>query len=207
MTSASNSLNSLRPDSGAQIAPLATHNMSLEKRYGNTFVNDVFKDNILLTLNYMDGKVKAASDINWAEVEKPAKYEFTLKPGEEFTFHDQVLAAYKGNIVKSTNAHFNYTDGFKSDGYLTGDGVCHLASLIYWTAKDAGLTAIAPRNHDFANIPEVPREYGVSIYDLPGDPGSSQYQNLYITNNKEKDVKFVFEYKDNILTISVVEKE
>ncbi len=205
LATASNSLNPVRPDFAASQHILATHNMSLNKRYGNTFVNDVFKDNILLTLNYMDGKVRVAKDINWSEVEKPAIYEFTLKPGEEFAFHDQILSTYKGNVVKTTNAHFNYTDGFKSDGYLTGDGVCHLASIIYWTAKDAGLNATALRNHDFANIPEVPREYGVAIYDLPGDPVSSQYQNLYITNNKEKPVKFMFEYKDNILTVSVLE--
>lgn len=186
-------------------ATLASRSFSLNERYGNSFVNDVFKDNILLTLSYMEGEVKSAKDISWPEIEKPTHYEFTLNPGEEFAFHDQILPQYKGNIVKTTNAHFNYQDGYKSDGYLTGDGVCHFASLIYWAAKDAGLTAVAPRNHDFAVIPQVPREYGVSIYDLPSDPVSSQYQNLYITNNKEKPVKFVFDYKDNILTVSVLE--
>lgn len=184
---------------------LASRSFSLNERYGNTFVNDVFKDNILLTLRYMDGTVKSAKDISWSEVEKPTHYEFSLKPGEKFAFHDQILPAYKGNVVKTTNAHFNYQDGYKSDGYLTGDGVCHFASLIYWAAKDAGLEAVALRNHDFATIPQVPREYGVSIYAKPGDPVSSQYQNLYITNNKEKPVRFVFDYKDNILTVSVLE--
>jgi hypothetical protein len=191
-------------NSGGVSMPMASHTMSLEDRYGNTYVNNVFKDNILLTLGYLRGSVKGVGGISWDEVEKPFTYEFTLKPGEEFAFHDSILAQYNGNVVKTTNAHFNYTDGFKSDGYLTGDGVCHLASLVYWTAKDAGLAAIAPRNHNFAAIPDIPREYGVAIYDKPGELESSGFQNLYITNNKENAVKFVFEYKDNALTVSVV---
>lgn len=186
---------------------LASRSFSLNERYGNTFVNDVFKDNILLTLAYMEGAVKSKSDISWPEVEKPIHYEFTLKPGEGFAFHDQILSQYKDKIVKTTNAHFNFTDGFKSDGYLMGDGVCHFASLIYWAARDAGLDTLAPRNHDFANIPQVPREYGVAIYALPGDAGSSQNQNLYIVNNKEKPVSFVFDYKeDGTLSVGVLEK-
>jgi hypothetical protein len=178
--------------------------MSLEKRYGNTYVNNIFKDNILLTLAYIDGRVTSKAHIDWNEVEKPFHSEFSLNPGQEFTFHDQVLPTYRGNIVKTTNAHFNYTDGFKSDGYLMGDGVCHLASIIYWAAKDAGLNAYAPSNHNFAVIPEVPREYGVSIFVRP-DLHQGANNNLYITNNKEKPVKFVFDYKDSILTVSVVE--
>lgn len=183
----------------------ATHTMSLNDRYGNTYVNDVFKDNILLTLSYLRGSVNSKGEISWPEVEKPFSYEFTLKPGEEFAFHDSISSIYKGNVVKTTNAHFNYTDGYKSDGFLTGDGVCHLASLIYWTAKDAGLDAIAPRNHDFAVIPDVPKEYGVAIFDMPGQVESSGLQNLYITNNRKNDIKFVFEYKDDALTVSVVD--
>lgn len=185
---------------------LASRSFSLNERYGNSFVNGVFKDNILLTLRYMDGTVKVAQDISWSKVEESTHYEFSLKPGEVFAFHDQVLAEYKEKVVKTTNAHFNFKDGYKSDGYLMGDGVCHFASLIYWAAKDAGLTAVAPRNHDFAEIPQVPKEYGVSIYALPGNPATSQNQNLYITNNKEKPVHFVFDYKDNILTVSVSEE-
>lgn len=189
---------------GSPAVPIASHTMSLENRYGNAYVNGVFKDNILLTLSYMRDSVATRGQVVWEEVEKPFIYEFELKPGEEFAFHDQVLPRYGGNVVKTTNAHFNYADGFKSDGYLMGDGVCHLASLIYWAAKDAGLTAIAPHNHDFAVIPDVPREYGVGIYFMPGVVESSGQSNLYITNSKENPVKFVFEYKDNALTVSVV---
>lgn len=192
---------------GASNVALATHSFSLEKRYGNAYVNGVFKDNILLTLNYLDGSVKAADEISWENVEKPLHYEFTLNPGEVFAFHDKLLPQYVGKVVKTTNAHFNYQDGYKSDGFLTGDGVCHLASLIYWAALDAGLDAYAPANHDFAPIPEVPKEYGVSIYARPGDDAGSAHQNLYITNNKDVPVSFVFDYKDNSLSVSVVESK
>lgn len=192
---------------GSSSVELASRSFSLEQRYGNTFVNDVFKDNILLTLNYLDGSVKDKADINWENIEKPFSFEFTLKPGEEFAFHDQILPEYDKNVVKTTNAHFNYQDGFKSDGYLMGDGVCHLASLIYWAAKDAGLEAYAPTNHNFAVIPEVPKEYGVSIYSLPGGFETSARQNLYIVNNLENPVSFSFTYDGVNLTVNVTELE
>lgn len=186
---------------GVSSVPIATHSMSMEDRYSNKFVNDVFKDNILLALNYMDGAVKSIKDVSWDNVEKQFHYEFTLNPGEEFVFDDAVLPEYKGNIVKSTNAHFTSNEGFKSDGFLVGDGVCHLASIIYWTAKDAHLDAYAPSNHNFANIPEVPREYGVAIY------SPSPMGNLYITNNKSNSVKFVFDYNGSNLSVSVLDSK
>ena len=182
---------------------LGSHTMPLNDRYSNEFVNTVFKDNILLTMAYMNGEVKSANQIAWKAVEKPFSYEFSLKPNETFAFHDNMLPEYAKTVVKTTNAHFNYSDGFKSDGYLTGDGVCHLASLIYWVAKDAGLNAVAPSNHDFAVIPDVPKKYGVAIYEGPS--GAGTMQNLYITNDKKFTVRFVFEYKDNALTLNIVE--
>jgi hypothetical protein len=196
---AASSTNGLSEANMPKNVTLASHVMPMNDRYGNTFVNDVFKDNILLNIAYMDGLVKSKADIDWTKIESDFHYEFTLQPREEFAFHDKVADQYKGKIVKTTNAHFNYDDGFKSDGYLTGDGVCHLASIIYWTAKDAGLTAIAPTNHNFAVIPDVPKEYGVAIYE---GPEGGQMSNLYITNNKEKPVTFVFDYKNGNLTVS-----
>lgn len=186
---------------------MASHEMSLSDRYENAYVNGVFKDNILLTLRYLEGSVTEADEISWEAVKKPFKYEFSLKPKEEFAFHDTILPEYAGNIVKTTNAHFNYQDGFKSDGYLFGDGVCHLASLLYWVAKDAGLEVVAPTNHNFANVPEVPREYGVSISFRPNEVYRSALQNLYITNNKEVPIDFVFEYNGEDLKISVKEAQ
>lgn len=190
----------------ASSVALASKTFSLEDRYDVPSVNTVFKDNILLTLKYMDGEIKGKGDISWDKVEAPFHAEFTLKPGEEFAFHDQILPEYKGNVVKTTNAHFNWTDGFKSDGYLTGDGVCHLASFIYWVAKDAGLTAVALTNHNFAKINDVPKEYGVAIYDWPGQFETSARQNLYITNNLDKPVTFMFNYDGNNLTIGVIKE-
>jgi vancomycin resistance protein YoaR len=135
----------------------------------------------------------------------PSTYEVVIKPGETFAFHDDVNPLYSGKLVATTNAHFNAVEGFKSDGYLVGDGVCHFASLINWAARDAGLTVIAPTNHDFANIPQVPKQYGTSIYYTPGEPSVNQMQNLYVVNNKKKPVRMVFNYKNNNLSVAVYE--
>lgn len=182
---------------------IAKQQISLENRYDNKFVNDVFKDNILLNIAYMREDVRNASDINWDAVRKPFDYRFTLKPHEAFAFHEDVLPEFRGNVVKTSNAHFNLREGFRSDGYLPGDGVCHLASLMFWAAKDAGLETYAPTNHDFRRIPEIEPEYGVSIYKTPYTSTSSALQNLYITNNTEAPVTFTFEYDGQNLTVSV----
>ena len=178
---------------------LASHSFSMANRYGNEFVNTVFKDNILLTLNYLNGEVKSKSDIDWTKIESSFHYEFSLKPGEEFAFHEHTTPEYSKNVVKTTGVNFNWVEGFKSDGLLVGDGVCHLASLMYWTAKDAGLTAFAPSNHNFAQIPDVPKEYGVAI------EAPSPWGNLYIVNNFDKPVTFIFDYDGKDLDISVIE--
>lgn len=183
---------------------IAQQEMPLDDRYPDKFVNDVFRDNILLNLAYLSGKVHSPKDVKWDEITKPFNYEFKLEPNKTFAFHGDVKDKYKDSLVKTTNAHFNFADGFKTDGYLFGDGVCHLASLINWVAKDAGLLVEAPTNHDFANIPDVPREYGVSIYNAPGAKGSNEQQNLYITNNKAKSIAFRFEYKNDKLKVSAV---
>lgn len=187
------------------VKQLASEQISLEKRYSDSYVNDVFKDNILLSLAYLSGKVNKKEDIDWNEIEKPFEYKFTLMPNKTFAFHEDVLDEYKSSLTKTTNAHFNFADGFKTDGYLMGDGVCHLASLMYWTAKTAGLDAYAPVNHDFAVIPQVPKEFGVSIYKMPGDNSGNARQNLYITNNKTGPVIFNFVYRDRQLTLSIYE--
>jgi len=181
---------------GASSAVLASHSFSLENRYDNEFVAGVFKDNILLTLRYLDNPALTKAEINWEEVEKPFHTEFTLEPGQEFAFHDKTLADYSENVVKTANAHFIGQEGFKSDGYLIGDGVCHLASLMYWVAKDAGLTAYSPSNHNFAKINDVPKEYGVAILS-PNPLG-----NLYIINSLDQPVTFNFDYDGENLVVS-----
>jgi hypothetical protein len=186
---------------------LSQHAMSLEDRYPVQSVSDVFKDNILLTLYYLSGKVKDPSQINWDEIHKPFHYEMTLKPGEVFAFHNDVLPQYQGKTIVTTNATFGPSDGFRSDGYLYGDGVCHLASLINWAARDAGLSVNAPTNHNFAVIPEISREYGTAIYYSPGQSQTNEMQNLYVENNLQKPVHFVFDYKDGMLSVSVAEEK
>lgn len=184
---------------------LASREFSLGKRYEDSFVNNVFKDNILLTIDYISGKKVNPAKIDWATLQKPFEYKLVLKPGETFAFHDDVLPEFDGKVAKTTNAHFNFSEGFKSSGYLVGDGVCHLASLLYWVAKDAGLETVSQVKHDFANIPEVPKEYGVSIYAYPGSQATDKMQNLYITNNREREVAFVFDFDGQNLKITAVE--
>ena len=186
---------------------LASKTFSLEDRNSSKFVNDIFKDNILLTLNYMEGRVKNKSEIVWEDIEKPRSYRFELKPGESFAFHDQILKSHNETVVKTTNARFNYQDGFKSSGYLYGDGVCHLASILYWASLDAGLESHAPTNHNFADINEVPRQYGVSIYAIPGGFEKSASQNLYITNSLDTPISFIFNYDGRELSVDVTKSK
>lgn len=185
---------------------LASKSISLENRYPNKMVSNVFKDNILLTISYLSDKQDKAKAPKWDEVEKPFTYDFTLKSGERFAFHDTTMPLYAQNVVKTTNAHYNGAEGFKSDGYLMGDGVCHLASLFYWAAKDAGLSAVAPVNHDFAVIPEISKEYGVAIYSDPANPGVSAQQNLYISNNLDVPVTFHIAYNGKDLSVKVLKQ-
>lgn len=184
-------------------AVLASRTISLENRYPDSYVNSVFKDNILLNMAYLGGRINSASKIDWKAIKKPFSYHLELKPNETFAFHEDVLSEYQGKVNTTTNAHFNAQDGFKSDGYLAGDGICHLASLIYWVAKDASLNAKAPTNHDFMPIPEIPKEFGVSIYYYPGRTSTNAMQNLYITNNTLNTVHFKFDYDGKNLSLSI----
>lgn len=192
---------------GTSREELSRRTFSVENRYDNEFVKSVFKDNILLNLHYLAGTVTNKEDIVWAEVQKPFLYEFTLNPGEGFAYHDQILPQYKEKIVKTTNSHFNFTDGYRSSGFLYGDGVCHLASLIHWAALDADLESVSLASHDFARINEVPKEFGVSIKYMPGNFANSSRQNLYIVNQKDVPITFVFNYDGTNLTVSVMKEK
>lgn len=188
------------------ITPLASKEMSLEKRSFDPYVNEVFKDNILLSLAYMDGRLKNKEDISWKEIRKPFSYHFILEPNKTFAFHKDVLPKFLDSVALTTNAHFDFSEGFKSDGYLFGDGVCHLASFMYWVAKEGGLVAYAPTNHSFAEIPEIPGQFGVSIYSMPENPVANAKQNLYITNNKTEPIVFEFQYDGKILKLTIGKK-
>lgn len=182
---------------------IAQESIDLSYRYPVPAVSNVFRDNILLNLAYLSGKIKNAQEINWDKVRSPQTYEITLAPGEVFAFHEDVLPEFANKKIVTTNAHFNAAEGFLSDGVLYGDGVCHLASLINWTAQDAGLRVVSQVNHDFMAIPGVDRKYGTAIYYSPGEHGINQAQNLYVENTLEKTVRLVFVYNNNQLTLSV----
>jgi VanW like protein len=195
--------NSIAVQNQTQNQLLAKHDMLMSDRYPVPSVSKVFADNILLTLGYMSGNVKNSGQINWDAVHKPATYEFTLKPGEVFAFHDDVLPEFAGKKIITTNAHFDASEGFEYDGDLYGDGVCHLASLMNWVARDAGLKVVAPTPHNFAVIPGIDAKYGTAIYYAPGDTSANEAQNLYIENTLNKPVEFVFTYVNNNLTLSI----
>lgn len=177
---------------------------SLLDRYSNTYVSNIFAENILLTLYYMRGNTITATP-DWNAVKKPFTYSFTLQPGEVFAFHQDVLPKFADKVVKTTNAHFGSQEGFVSDGYLVADGVCHLASLINEAGQHAGLMVDAPTNHNFAVIPEVDKKYGTAIYYMPGSTGANMQQNLYVQNNKDKPITFIFDYDGKELKIRVTE--
>lgn len=183
---------------------LAEKSFSMGYRYPDQWVSNVFKDNILLTLYYLRGNPKT-QEVNWTAVERPFHYEIKIPKGKTFAFHEDVLPEYKDKIVKTTDSHFNSYEGFKSDGWLVGDGVCQLASFINMAARAAGLDVLSPTNHNFAAIPQVPREFGVAIYDVPGQNYSNELQNLYVTNNRGKETSLAFDFDGKNLKVSVTE--
>ncbi|MBA3724420.1 MAG: VanW family protein [Candidatus Levybacteria bacterium] len=182
---------------------LAEQKLNLTNRYAEPYINDVFKDNILLNLAYMAGTVQNAGQINWDAVRAPSSYSFTLQPGEVFAYHDNVLPQYEGRVVQGTNTSFGAADGYRSSGLLYGDGVCHFASLINMTARDAGLEVVAPTNHDFAMIPDIDPMYGTAIYYAYGQPEINMQQNLYVENTFAVPVKVVFENTGDSLVVRI----
>lgn len=187
---------------------VATRSMSLDNRaMPGSLMSEVMEDNILLTIAYMRRIVPNRAQVDWEAVRKPFTYSFELKPGETYAFQKDVLPEYAGSVAKTIDVNFGYADGYKNDGYLVGDGVCHLASLFYWAAKDAGLNALAPTNHNFMAIPEIPREYGVAIYSQPGSAEANAQQNLYVKNDTSEVVTFEISYDGDKLTTKVLKEQ
>lgn len=184
----------LRLEAHAQ-TELSSRSMSLNTRYGGVELpENVYKDNILLNLAYLSGKVKSSKDINWDALDQPFTMTFSLEPGQRFAYHDLIASEYKDNVAVTAHTNFGAGDGYKFEGGLYGMGVCHLASLIHWAALDAGLESVAPSNHDFYAIPEIPKEYGVAVYASEDAEAVSARQNLYIKNNLDSKVTFEFKY-------------
>lgn len=184
-------------------ATIASESYSLLDRYRVPSVNNVFADNILLTLSYMSGQTKDAAHLDWNQVRGNNTFSFVLGPGKTFAFHDEVDQKYQSTLERTTNAHFMSYEGFKSDGYLVGDGVCHLASFINAVASKAGLAVDAPVRHDFAPVPDVNRINGTAIFYDPTNPSTGQRQNLYVTNTTGKPLAFVFTSDITALHIAI----
>lgn len=158
---------------------LAEHELDLNIREPNSFANEVFADNILLALKYLGTE------------------SFVLQPGEVFAFHANVLPEFSEPAV-TMNSKFYIEEGYKSIAGLGGNGVCHLASLINWTASEAGLEVVAKANHGFAPIPGVPKEFGTSIR------SQSPNQNLYIKNNFSFPVTFLFQIEGAFVNLKIL---
>ena len=187
---------------------LAEKSFNLTNRQPDSWVNEVFADNIVLTLRYLASQGdplqgRPANEQNFKKVRESFETSFTLKPGETFAFQDAALPQFDGKVVKTTNGRFNYDQGYRSSGWLMGDGVCHLASFINQTAREAGLEVVAPARHDFAAIADIPREFGTSIYHMPGHSSANAQQNLYVTNNLNKDIAFMFKVNSDKITLTI----
>ncbi len=175
---------------------LAEHTLNLEERLPDSKTgNEVFKYNILLALKYFDGHLDLVDSFT-TEIE--------LQPGEVFAFHENLLPEFEDKIVKTGWSTYVSQEGYKSLWGLYGNGVCHLASLINWTASDAGLRVVALANHNFSPIPGVPKEYGTSIRYLPDNSWKTKNQNLYIENTLDSPVKFIFYSTLNEVKLKVV---
>jgi len=204
---------------------LATQTLDLTNRLPGEFGNQVFADNILLNLHYIKGdveelrmsneilnqvqndkqsRISGPGDIDWKKVREPFEVSFALKPGEVFAFHENVLPEYKNIVNITSNSHFDFANGYKSLNGLSGNGVCHLASLINWVAKEADLESKSMVNHDFSPVPGVPREYGASIYYSPSGGLNTESQNLYIKNNFDYPVKFEFKADSKEVNLTIV---
>jgi hypothetical protein len=190
----------------AETELLAARDLSLANRHQAASINDVFAKNILLNLAYLEGSVSQKSDIDWSQVTQPFEFGVTLNPGQTFAYHDDVLDEYQDSVALTTNTYFHAADGYLSSGFLYGDGVCHLASIINWAAQDAGLEVVVTKLHSIAPIPDVPDEYGVSIYTVEGVKGSGARNNLYITNNQVYPVEFRFIHQDNTIRVELHRK-
>ncbi|MFH1535725.1 MAG: VanW family protein [Patescibacteria group bacterium] len=190
---------------------LASHELDLTNRLPNSFGSEVFADNILFALHCLKSDVSSLktnetingpSDIDWDKTRSYFEVSFTLKPGEVFAYHANVLPAFNA-VVKTMNSKFFIDEGYKSLAGLGGNGVCHLASLINWVASDAGLEVTSKVNHDFYPVPGVPREYGSSIF-YAQSGGNSQNQNLYIKNNLQTPVTFDFKADNKLVTLKIL---
>ena len=179
-----------------RVTVLVEQSLDLTTRAAATAINQGFSDNILLALHYLKNDVRS-TEIDWEEIRQPFEAFFVLGPGELFAFHDTLLPEFE-KADATMNTDYLSPGGYKTLLGLSGNGVCHLASLMNWAASKAGLEVLAKVKHDFAPIPEVPREHGTSIrtYD--------KQQNLYIKNSLEVPVTFVFSVNSQSVNLKIL---
>jgi len=174
---------------------LAEKELDLTTRAKSEYVNRIFVDNILLSLRYLAGEEKKAKP-DWEGVYQPFAVSFILEPGETFAFHQTTYSEFDEPQI-TMNSKYSVREGYKVLAGLAGNGVCHLASLMNWAAQEAGLEVVAKVRHDFAPIPEVPRENGTSIRCL------DKNQNLYIKNTFDKTVVFTFQTDSKEMNLKI----
>ena len=174
----------LSPLAETQEVVLVEHNLDLTNRAKNEYTNEIFVDNILLSLHHLNSEEKT-SVVDWEQINQPFEVSFTLEPGAIFAFHDTTYPEFSDPAV-TMNTEFSRQEGYKVLAGLAGNGVCHLASLMNLTAQEVGLEVVAKVKHDFVPIPEMPRENGTSIRTF------DKNQNLYIKNTFEEPVIFSF---------------
>lgn len=204
--------NQVVQENASQAEVLVQKDLPLGTRHSNEGVSRVFADNILLSLHYLNQDVDSfkkdkekapAGNIDWDKVREPFEISFVLKPDEVFAFHGNILSEYQDKARITGNSQFSYGDGYQAVAGLYGNGVCHLASFINWTASEAGLEVKAPVNHDFYPVPEVPREYGTSILYWPDNGRNSANQNLYLRNNFDCPAFFTFNFDGENLGLKI----
>jgi vancomycin resistance protein YoaR len=156
---------------------LAEYSLDLSERNSSPQINEIFVFNILHAVDYFPETV-------------------VLLPGEIFAFHPNVLPEFADQPLKTGWTKYTKSEGYQTALGLPGNGVCHLATLINWTAQEAGLEVTAKVDHNFAPVPGIPKEHGTSIRFMPDGGLNSQDQNLYVRNNFDFPVKFAFEIEE-----------
>jgi hypothetical protein len=167
---------------------LASGRLNLNDRYPVPSVSEGFKENILIAVDRL-------KEINGGRL--------VLQPGEVFAFHKNIAREFQGEKVVTQESGFRVKDGYKVVAGLPGNGVCHLASLMNKVAREAGLAVTAAVDHDFARIPGIEREYGTSIYFMPGGGRNSANQNLYLKNTLNFPVRLDFNLGGDTLYFSI----
>lgn len=174
----------LSPVSEIREMILAEQSLDLKTRHRETQINEAFAFNILHALEFFPSPL-------------------ILRPNEVFVFHEMVLPEFEGDSLVSSQTRYLAKEGYQTVLGLPGNGVCHLASLMNWVASEAGLEVKAEVNHRFAPIPGVPEEHGTSIRYTPDGRLNSQKQNLYLKNNFDYPVEFIFETKGEALIFKI----